>query len=109
LQKAKNVPGSYHESGEWEILKMNWELLYKRVVEADAVPGSPPTKEHIGQKGAIRDTASPAAAATATAARQKTSSKVSVIVSDLRESKTATVSAGAPATMTSVISNSDFE
>jgi hypothetical protein len=55
----KNVPGSYHDSGEWEILKMNWELLYKRVVEADAVPGSPPTKEHIGQKGAIRDTASP--------------------------------------------------
>jgi hypothetical protein len=50
-----------------------------------------------------------AAAATATAACQKTSSKVSVMVSDLRESKTATVSAGAPATMTSVISNSDFE
>jgi hypothetical protein len=52
LQKAKNVPGSYHDSGEWEILKMNWDLLYKRVVEADAVPGSPPTKEHIGQVGA---------------------------------------------------------
>jgi hypothetical protein len=72
---------------------MNWEL-YKQVMEANAVPGSPPTKEHIGQNGAIRDTASPAAAATATAARQKTSSKVSVMVSALRESKTATVSVG---------------
>jgi hypothetical protein len=51
--------------------KMNWEI-YKLVVEADAVLGSPPTKEHIGQVGAIRDTASPAAAATtAAAARQR--------------------------------------
>lgn len=56
------IPGGYRESGEWEILKMNWEL-YKQVAEADAVPGSPPTKGHVGQVGAIRDTLSPAAAA----------------------------------------------
>jgi hypothetical protein len=40
-----------------------------------------------------RDSASPAAAATAAAA-EKTSSKVSVMVSDLKESKNATVSVG---------------
>jgi fatty acid desaturase len=107
---ANNIPGGYRESGEWEILKMNWEL-YKRVAEADAVPGSPPTKGHVGQVGAIRDTASPAAAATATAARKKTSSKVSTKtgVSAVASVTVPDLSAGAPATMTSVISNSDFE
>lgn len=47
-----NVPGGYRESGEFEILKMNWDL-YKRVAEADAVPGAPLTKGKIGQLGAI--------------------------------------------------------
>lgn len=55
-----NVPGGYRESGEWEILAMNWGL-YKQVAEADAVPGSPPTKGKIDQQGAIVNTNSPAA------------------------------------------------
>jgi hypothetical protein len=49
----------YRESGEWEILVMNWNL-YKKVAEADAVPGAPPTKGRAGQVGAIRSTDSPA-------------------------------------------------
>jgi fatty acid desaturase len=53
------VPGGYRESGEWEILKMNWEL-YKKVAEADAVPGAPPSKGRVGQLGAIQSTNSPA-------------------------------------------------
>lgn len=54
------VPGGYRESGEWEILKMNWEL-YKRVAEADPVPGAPPTKGRLGQQAAIRAGGGPAA------------------------------------------------
>lgn len=50
--KENNVPGGYRESGEFEILKMNWDL-YRRVAEADAVPGAPLTKGKIGQLGAI--------------------------------------------------------
>lgn len=64
LQKfaeENNVPGGYRESGEFEILKMNWEL-YKRVAEADAIPGAPPTRGRPGQQGAIDGTNSPAAA-----------------------------------------------
>lgn len=53
------IPGGYRESGEWEILKMNWNL-YKKVAEADAVHGAPPTKGRAGQMGAIRSTGSPA-------------------------------------------------
>ena len=55
-----NVPGGYRESGEWEILKMNWEL-YKRVAEADAVPGAPFSRGKAGQQGAIDFSNSPAA------------------------------------------------
>jgi len=55
-----NIPGGYRETGEWDILRMNWEL-YKRVAESDAVEGAPPTRGRIGQLGAIRDTNSPAA------------------------------------------------
>lgn len=47
-----NVPGGYRESGEFEILKMNWEL-YKRVAEADPVPGAPYSRGFMGQIGAI--------------------------------------------------------
>jgi fatty acid desaturase len=47
-----NIPGGYRESGEFEIQKMNW-LLYKKIAEADAVPGAPPTKGRLGQLGAI--------------------------------------------------------
>jgi fatty acid desaturase len=53
------IPGGYRESGEWEILKMNWNL-YKKVAEAEAVPGAPPTKGRFGQMGAIQSTNSPA-------------------------------------------------
>jgi acyl-lipid Delta6-acetylenase / acyl-lipid (9-3)-desaturase len=55
-----NVPGGYRESGEFEILHMNWKL-YKTVAEADAIPGSPLTKGRPGQLGAIIDSSSPAA------------------------------------------------
>lgn len=55
-----NIPGGYRESGEFEILKMNW-LLYKEVAEADPVVGAPPTRGRIGQLGAIIESTSPAA------------------------------------------------
>jgi len=58
--KDNNIPGGYRESGEFEILKMNWEL-YKRVAEADPVPGAPLTRGRVGQLGAIKATDSPAA------------------------------------------------
>jgi len=54
LQKfveENNVPGGYRESGEFEILKMNWDL-YKKVAESDPVPGAPYSRGH-GQLGAI--------------------------------------------------------
>lgn len=56
-----NIPGGYRETGEFEILKMNWQL-YKRVAEADALPGSPPTKGRPGQMAAIASTNTPGAA-----------------------------------------------
>jgi hypothetical protein len=37
--KKNNIPGGYRESGEFEILYMNWDL-YRKVAQADAVPGS---------------------------------------------------------------------
>jgi acyl-lipid Delta6-acetylenase / acyl-lipid (9-3)-desaturase len=58
-----NIPGGYRETGEWQILKMNWEA-YKRVAEADPVPGAPLTRGLPTQQAAIRNTFSPAAAAT---------------------------------------------
>mmetsp|Transcript_15808 Transcript_15808/g.22959 ORF Transcript_15808/g.22959 Transcript_15808/m.22959 type:complete len:80 (-) Transcript_15808:58-297(-) len=57
--EVNNIPGGYRDSGEFEILKMNWEL-YKKVAEADAVPGAPPTKGRAGQQAAIITTESPA-------------------------------------------------
>lgn len=66
LQKFANenkIPGGYRESGEFEILKMNWNL-YKEVAEADAVPGAPLTRGHAGQLAAIAATSSPAASQT---------------------------------------------
>lgn len=56
-----NIPGGYRETGEFEILKMNWEL-YKRVAEADPVVGAPPTKGRPGQIAAIESTHTPGAA-----------------------------------------------
>ena len=69
LAKDLNIPGGYRESGEFEILRMNWEL-YKRVAEADAVPGAPLTRGKPGQQGAIVETASPATQFPAAATRQ---------------------------------------
>ena len=57
--EENNVPGGYRESGEFEILKMNWDL-YKRVAEADPVPGAPYSRGN-GQLGAIDLGLSPAA------------------------------------------------
>lgn len=54
LQKfaeENNVPGGYRESGEFEILYMNWDL-YRKVAEADPVPGAPYSRGN-GQLGAI--------------------------------------------------------
>jgi fatty acid desaturase len=62
LQKfatENNIPGGYRESGEFEILKMNWDL-YKKVAEADAVPGAPGSRGKPGQQGAIETSNSPA-------------------------------------------------
>mmetsp|Transcript_34519 Transcript_34519/g.52978 ORF Transcript_34519/g.52978 Transcript_34519/m.52978 type:complete len:498 (+) Transcript_34519:34-1527(+) len=54
LQEFANKVGvEYRESGEFEILKMNWEL-YKRVAEADADPQAPLTKGRIDQVASIR-------------------------------------------------------
>lgn len=55
------IPGGYRETGEFQILKMNW-LLYKSVAEADPVPGAPHTRGRPGQIGSIRDSMSPAIA-----------------------------------------------
>jgi len=49
--KDTNVPGGYRESGEFEILKMNWDL-YRQVAKADAVVGAPYSRGH-GQLAAI--------------------------------------------------------
>merc|ERR1712051_697783 len=49
--KDNNIPKGYRESGEFEILKMNWDL-YRTVAMADPVPGAPYSRGH-GQLGAI--------------------------------------------------------
>jgi fatty acid desaturase len=54
-----NVQGGYRESGEWDILRMNWDL-YRQVAEADAVQGAPRTRGQVNQQAAIRNTSSPA-------------------------------------------------
>jgi fatty acid desaturase len=64
-----NIPGGYRETGEWKILKMNWEM-YKRVAEADAVPGAPSSRGSPGQVGAI-DTSNTPAASMATIMKTK--------------------------------------
>ena len=59
--RDNNIPGGYRETGEFEILKMNWEL-YKRVADAEPVPGAPRTRGRAGQQGAIDGTDSPSVA-----------------------------------------------
>eukprot|EP00586_Coscinodiscus_wailesii_P014166 CAMPEP_0172506006 /NCGR_PEP_ID=MMETSP1066-20121228/191078_1 /TAXON_ID=671091 /ORGANISM="Coscinodiscus wailesii, Strain CCMP2513" /LENGTH=467 /DNA_ID=CAMNT_0013282847 /DNA_START=189 /DNA_END=1592 /DNA_ORIENTATION=+ len=56
--KDNNIPGGYRESGEFEILKMNWDL-YRTVAKADPVEGAPYSRGH-GQLGAIDLGLSPA-------------------------------------------------
>lgn len=53
--KDNSIPGGYRESGEFEILKLNWEL-YKHVAEADAVEGAIPTQGREGQVASIQST-----------------------------------------------------
>jgi len=57
--EENNVPGGYRESGEFEILYMNWDL-YRQVAEADPVPGAPYSRGN-GQLGAIDLGTSPGA------------------------------------------------
>jgi len=57
--EENKIPGGYRESGEFEILKMNWQR-YKDVAEADPVPGAPYSRGS-GQLGAINLGLSPAA------------------------------------------------
>lgn len=54
-----NIPGGYRESGEFEILKMNWDT-YRKVANMDPVPGAPSSRGD-GQLGAINLGLSPAA------------------------------------------------
>jgi len=57
--EENKVPGGYRESGEFEILYMNWDL-YRKVAEADPVPGAPYSRGN-GQLGAIDSGTSPGA------------------------------------------------
>jgi hypothetical protein len=57
--EENKVPGGYRESGEFEILYMNWDL-YRRVAESDAIPGAPYSRGN-GQLGAIDMGTSPGA------------------------------------------------
>lgn len=57
---AKNPDCTYRESGEFEILRQNWEV-YRRIAQADAQEDAPPTRGRRGQQGAILDSTSPAA------------------------------------------------
>lgn len=54
------IPGGYRETGEFDILRMNWEL-YRAVAQADAVEGAPLSRGKFGQQGAISQSSSPAA------------------------------------------------
>jgi len=53
------IPGGYRESGEFEILYMNWDL-YRKVAKMDPVPGAPSSRGD-GQLGSINLGLSPAA------------------------------------------------
>jgi acyl-lipid Delta6-acetylenase / acyl-lipid (9-3)-desaturase len=49
-----NIEGGYRESGELEILRMNWET-YREVALADPVVGAPLSKGREGQQAAIAE------------------------------------------------------
>jgi len=57
--EENNVPGGYRESGEFQILYDNWDL-YRKVAQADAVPGAPYSRGN-GQLGSIDLGTSPGA------------------------------------------------
>lgn len=63
-----NIPGGYRESGEFEILWMNWKL-YRDVARADPVMGALSTRGVIGQQGGILDSANSPAMALARASQ----------------------------------------
>jgi acyl-lipid Delta6-acetylenase / acyl-lipid (9-3)-desaturase len=50
-----DIPGGYRESGEFEILKLNWDL-YKEVAGSDPVEGAIPTQGREGQVASILST-----------------------------------------------------
>lgn len=52
--KDNNIEGGYRESGEFEILKMNWKT-YQATAVADPVIGAPLTTGKPGQKAAIAE------------------------------------------------------
>lgn len=52
--KDNNVDGGYRESGEFEILRMNWET-YRAAALADPVEGAPLTNGTEGQQAAIAE------------------------------------------------------
>lgn len=52
--KDNNVEGGYRESGELEILRMNWET-YRQTAMADPVEGAPLTRGKEGQQAAIAE------------------------------------------------------
>ena len=51
--KDNNVVGGYRETGEFEILKMNWEL-YRSVAKSDPVEGAISTQGKEGQVASIQ-------------------------------------------------------
>jgi acyl-lipid Delta6-acetylenase / acyl-lipid (9-3)-desaturase len=52
--KDYRVDGGYRESGEVEILRLNWET-YRKAALADSVNGAPLTKGVVGQQAAIAE------------------------------------------------------
>ena len=66
--KDNKVPGGYRESGEFEILKMNWKL-YRDVARADPVVGAPSSRGYEGQQGGIIESANSPAASMARASQ----------------------------------------
>jgi len=52
------IPGGYRDTGEFAILKMNWDV-YRKVAEAEPVVGAPNSRGN-GQLGAISNSLSPA-------------------------------------------------
>ena len=52
--EENSIEGGYRESGELEILRMNWET-YRAAALADPVEGAPTTRGRAGQQAAIAE------------------------------------------------------